>query len=177
MAEPRENSIMVTNIAMAIIFITRAFLFLFVVLNIFLLFTLLNYSNFCVKLASMLTKLFKSKFTAILFLALGLYLLILNYRNISFMLELQNRAEQAQEKYKKIEKERQDKLADMQDSQTDMAKERYEKEFFNKTEEGETVVILHKKIDKKENESEEELLQLNFVDRKIQQITLWWKNL
>jgi hypothetical protein len=139
-----------------------------------LLFLFYNYSNFYAKLANM--TFVRNRFIIALLLLISLFFIYLNFTYFPYLLSLYSRVDVAEAKYKEAVGAKNAELDKSYEAVSVEAKARYEKEFFNKTIEGETLVILHKTDSGKFKEAEEKN-QLNFIDRNLQTLKLWWKNL
>ena len=79
-----------------------------------------------------------------------------------------------QELYKKEEEVKRLKIS-LEEKTSDLGKERYQKEFFNKLEEGEELIILYEN-EKPVEKAEEKELKLFWWDEMKQKFLVWWKN-
>ena len=116
-----------------------------------------------------------SPVTLVVFL-LGIgYFVYLNYRTLSFLLILQDRVYRAKSEFVKTEKEVAEAEINSFENNSDEAKKRYQKEFFNTLEDGEYMVFLHREGDV--IVEREEKRKLTTWEKYSQQVKLWWKNL
>lgn len=60
-------------------------------------------------------------------------------------------------------------------SETEKGKERYQKDFFNKLDEGEQLIVLYKEEQKVKSESEE-IRRMFWWEEKKQDFLVWWRN-
>jgi hypothetical protein len=63
----------------------------------------------------------------------------------------------------------------LEDEKTDLAKERYQKEFFNKLDPGEELIILYDQ-EKPEVKKEEKEIKMYWWEVLKQNFLVWWKN-
>lgn len=80
-----------------------------------------------------------------------------------------------QQDFDKKQEEVKEKFLNLEDEKTDLAKERYQKEFFNKLDPGEELIILYDQ-EKPEVKKEEKEIKMYWWEVLKQNFLVWWKN-
>ncbi len=86
------------------------------------------------------------------------------------------KAELARKQYETKKYEAEQMSEDMENKQTNLGKERYQKDFFNKLDEGEHLIILYKEKEEERGVNEEERKMFWWEEVK-QNFLVWWRNL
>ena len=116
-----------------------------------------------------------SKATSFFYL---LIFLVFVYKSITLLpvwLSVKDKSETAEIDYQKKLEMTQQKEQSTADNQTDKGKERYEKEFFNKLDEGENLIVLYG--DPKVKIANEQERKMFWWEVQKQNFYVWWRNL
>lgn len=124
---------------------------------------------------NLISKFIYSPVGAVLALSICIYFIFLNFRTVPFAMDMKDRVEKSEMIYQKnLEKSNKNK-EQKKEMESEEGKVRFEKQFFNKLDQDEYVILLHK--EKIAEKNEEARTDLNFIDKQTQKIKLWWKNL
>jgi hypothetical protein len=118
-----------------------------------------------------------SKPAGFLYFAISLFFIYKSMMLLPIWLTVKDGATQAEQDYDKKVAMAKMRSEDLQDQQTELGKERYQKDFFNKLDEGENLIVLYQ--DKKEQTETllEEPRKMFWWQEVKQSFDVWWKNL
>lgn len=91
-------------------------------------------------------------------------------------LTTKDKAEDAQNEYEKKMIFAEEKRVELESKKTSLGKERYQKDFFNKLDDGEHLIVLYSNEQKKELFKEEER-RMFWWEEVEQDFLVWWRNL
>ena len=123
------------------------------------------------------TRIIFHPFAAIFYFLVLAYFLYANYRLFPMWIGVQNRLADAKQIYEKKINKKQNIDDQNEIISTEEGKKRYEKEFFNKLDYGEKMIILYSDPSQEKPKSDEELRTLSRWEKIKQQVKLWWANL
>jgi hypothetical protein len=87
------------------------------------------------------------------------------------------KAEDAVKEYNKKVSLSEQKQIDIENEHSDLGRERYQKDFFNKLDDGENLIILYGAAKEENLQKDEEERKMFWWEEMYQNYKVWWKNL
>jgi hypothetical protein len=115
-------------------------------------------------------------YTSFLYFLVFAYFVYLNFKLFPMWEGVQERLSSSKQIYEKklLKKQNLENKAEI--ISTEEGQKRYQKDFFNKLDDGEKIIILYSDEKKIEEKEVEEIRNLTRLEKTKQQIKLWWAN-
>lgn len=117
-----------------------------------------------------------SRFAAMMYFLIILYFLYKTLVLLPVWLTLREKSKEAEIEYEKKVMAKAERDEILKESKTELGKERYQKEFFNRLDEGERLIVLHTE-ESTELSKNEQPRKMFWWEEVKQDFLVWWRNL
>jgi predicted membrane protein len=117
-----------------------------------------------------------SKAAGFLYLLIAIFFVYKSLLLANIWVATKEKSKEAQRLYEKKILSNQQAQEKQENQTTTLGKERYQKDFFNKLDDGEHLIILYSEQKKEEQENFNEIRKMFWWDEMKQNFLVWWRN-